>query len=156
MSARISFSITLRERQFFCFTALRRRARVLVLLSSFTLLALVGFAGESFAFFYSWNNAAGGDYGNTFNWLPTGGAPPDAIDGAGFGLNTTYNVDFFNDFAISAAFVSAGNVTWDLGQGPDSQHTYTAELVQVFSGAQLRWFDGRVVTDQLSIAVGGD
>ena len=80
---------------------------------------------------------------------------PDFIDG-GFGLNATYNVDFFNDFAISAAFVSAGNVTWDLGQGPDSQHTYTTELVQVFSGAQLRFFDGRLVTDMLSISTGAD
>jgi T5SS/PEP-CTERM-associated repeat protein len=120
------------------------------------LLVVLGISSESFALFYSWNNPAGGDYGHTFNWLPTGGAPPDSIDGAGFGLNATYNVDFFNDFAISAAFVSTGNVTWDLGQGPDLQHTYTAELVQVFSGAQLRFFDGRLVTDQLSIAAGGD
>ena len=48
--------------------------------------------------------------------------------------------------------MSRGN--W--GKAPDSQHTYTTELVQVFSGAQLRFFDGQVVTDQLSIAAGGD
>jgi T5SS/PEP-CTERM-associated repeat protein len=156
MSVRISSSITPPELQPIRLTTFPRRARVLVLLSSCTLLALLGFAGESFAFFYSWNNPAGGDYGNTFNWLPTGGAPPDSVDGAGFGLNATYTVDFFNDFAISAAFVSAGNVTWDLGQGSGFDHTYTAELVQVFSGAQLRFFDGRLVTDNLSIAAGGD
>src|SRR5262245_5780619 len=121
------------------------RNGVLHLAQLLALLALLGLASESAAFFYNWNKSAGGDYGNTFNWSPTGGAPPDAVDGAGFGLNSTYTVDFFNDFEVGSAFVSAGNVTWDLGQGPDLQHTYFSELVQVFSGAQLRWFDGKVV-----------
>jgi T5SS/PEP-CTERM-associated repeat protein len=133
-----------------------RRGRTRTFALSLALIAAAPFGGESSAFFYSWTNPAGGDYGHTFNWNPTGGAPPDAIDGAGFGLNATYNVDFFNDFAVTAAFVSAGNVTWKLGHGPELQHTYTAELVQVFSNAQLQFFGGRLVTDQLSIAAGGD
>jgi T5SS/PEP-CTERM-associated repeat protein len=132
------------------------RNQILKLAQPLVLLASLGLASESSAFFYSWNNPAGGDYANTFNWSPTGGAPPDAIDGAGFGLNATYNVDFFNDFAVSSAFVSAGNVTWKLGQGVELQHIYTAELVQVFSNAQLRILDGRLVTDLLSISGGAD
>jgi len=133
----------------------RIRTRILGL--SLVLLAVVGGGDIAYGqFLYSWNKPAGGDYGNAFSWTPTGGAPPDFNDGVTFGLNATYNVDFFNDFAVSSALVSAGNVTWDLGQGPNSQHTYTTELVQVFSGAQLRFFDGRVVADVLSISGGAD
>jgi T5SS/PEP-CTERM-associated repeat protein len=130
--------------------------RILQLAQPLALLALLGFSnGSSAQLFYSWNNAAGGDYGTAVNWFPGAGAPPDANDGADFALAATYTVESFSDFAVSDVFVSAGNVSWDLGQGVEFHHTYTAGLIEVISGAQLTFFDGKVTADTVSIANGG-
>jgi T5SS/PEP-CTERM-associated repeat protein len=90
------------------------------------------------------------------NWLPGAGAPPDSGDGAGFGLNATYTVEFFSDFAVSDALVSAGNVTWDLGQGVEFQRLYTVDAVEVTSGSQLRFFDGTLTANTMLISGGAD
>src|SRR5262245_3812215 len=88
--------------------------RILIAAFSFALLTMSGFCAEASAqLFYTWKNPAGGNYGSAANWLPGAGAPPDAIDGAEFGLNSMYSVDFFSDFAVSDVAVSAGNVSWD-------------------------------------------
>jgi T5SS/PEP-CTERM-associated repeat protein len=136
--------------------SLDRRIRVLILQLSIALLALHTWAGETSAqVFYSWTNPNGGSYGTSVNWSPGFGAPPDGIDGAEFGIAATYTVDFFSDFAISDAFVSAGNVTWDLGQGSAFQHFYVADDVEVTTGGQLRFFDGTLVANTMLISSGG-
>lgn len=104
---------------------------------------------------YFWNNPSGGSYGSAVNWFPGAGAPPGPSDGAEFGLAATYTVNFFSDFTVSDAYVVAGNVTWDLGQGVGFEHTYSILAAEVSGAASLTFFDGTVFANTLLISSGG-
>lgn len=100
---------------------------------------------------FHWDNAAGGSFGNSDNWLED--QFPDAInETALFDLNGNYTVTFPSGFENDSAVVSAGNVTFDL-QG----NTYLLNsgvdtgLTVETTGAELTVTNGNVNATKVNV-----
>ena len=62
---------------------------------------------------FEWANGAGGQYNSAANWSPTG--PPTLVGNASFAVNSTYTVTFTSAVTNDRLFVTAGDVTFNLG-----------------------------------------
>ncbi|MBL9161717.1 MAG: hypothetical protein JNL18_03135 [Planctomycetaceae bacterium] len=99
-------------------------------------VAVPSSAHAQLGFLYDWNNSAGGAYASNGNWSPVG-VPDAANEGAGFNLNSTYNVSLAASYSVGSWNVGAGNVTFDVASVPTftPRHTFAAGSFNVSSAA---------------------
>ncbi|MCE5339941.1 MAG: hypothetical protein LLF92_02265 [Planctomycetaceae bacterium] len=124
----------------------RRIIAILVLLASNCFV---------FAEDYTWNNSAGGTFGDANNWTPQGVPGLDGGDIVRFTLPAAYTVTFDNYFSNDALYVDGSNVTMDLG-GYNYSLDYLSEYdrsvnIGQYDRAGLTINNGNVYSREVSI-----
>jgi T5SS/PEP-CTERM-associated repeat protein len=90
---------------------------------------------------FQWIEPAGGNFGDSDKWSPTG--PPSITDRAMFELPDAYTVTFDDDYANDQLFIDSGDVTFDL-----SGHVYHLEFSEPWDDSAVI---GHIGSARLSI-----